>query len=368
MAKQTITIKADYIDNQIRNGRVRVGNKLHLDVSRIRRIFAWRHKYYIEYETEKTDYYKQYAEEPPPYAVELKHRVEEYKVEICNKCNSVIEWDADEPFCPKGCHDYYDDWDWHEETRQRFVVESSVANEVKQFVEKTLKVKVEFVDSLFRNVAGGFTPQFGLVKIDVVLYKAQITGLAVVENPEFEYSDYDSVEVLRKRYEGRYIVVETYEGGFYRHLYKYEGTPDLTAVQKLHEEYKTKKREEEERRRKTEEEMERRQREEEEKWSDPQKVVEAIKKALPEWADSAAVVAKGVCSEDCDVYYSIYPVKRSKYGDGYYYSPEWRRLNVGVPDRFLEKFADCVITRNGDVVRVKQEKNGGGKYVTLKPA
>ncbi len=367
MATKTITIKADYINNQIRNGRVKVGDKLHLDVSRIRRIFAWRHKYYIEYETEKTDYYKQYIEETPPHAVELKHRVEKYKVEICNKCGSVIEWDADEPFCPRGCHDYYDDWSWREEERQRFVVETTVTDEVKQFIEKALKVKAEFVDSLFRNMAGGYKPLFKLTEVDVVLHKAYITGLAVVENPEFEYSDYDSVEVLKKKYEGRYIVVETYESGFYRHLYKYEGDPDLSAIQRLHEEYLAKKREEEERRRKAEEEMEKRRKEEEKKWGDPAKVVEAIRKAFPEWADGAIIVSKSVCGEDCDVYYYVYPVKLSKYGNGYYYSPEWRTISTGVPDRFLEKFADCVILRDGRVVKVKQEKNGGGKYVALKP-
>jgi hypothetical protein len=366
MAQNKIIIKADYITSDVKNGRVKVGDKLHLDVSRIRRIFAWRHKYYIEYETDKIDYYKQYIETPPPYAVELRHRVEKYKVGICNKCGSVIEWDADEAFCPRGCHDYYDDWDWHEETRQRFIIESTTTDEVSQFIEKTLRVKAEHVSSLFRNMAGGYTPLFKLTEIDVTLRKAHITGLAVVENPEFEHSDYDSIEVLTKKYEGRYIVVETYEDGFYRHLFKYEGEPDVSALQKLHEEWLAKKREEEERRRKAEEEMERRRREQEEKWRE-QDVVEAIRKALPDWADGAYVLAKSVCDEDCDVYYYVYPVKRSNRSASYYYSPEWRTLNTGVPERFLEKFADCVITRNGDIVKVKQEKNGGSKYVTLKP-
>jgi hypothetical protein len=362
---KTITIRADYIESRVKNGRVKVGDKLHLDVSRIRRIFAWSHKYYIEYETEKVDYYKQYIETPPPYAIELKRRVEEYKVEICNKCGSVIEWDADEPYCPRGCDAHYDDWNWHEETRQRFIVEPTT-DEVKQFIEKALKVKAEHVDSLFRNIAGGFTPQFDIVKVDITLHKTYITGLAVVENPVFVYSDYDSIDTFERRYSGKYIVVEVYENGFYRLLFKYEGEPDLATLKRLHEEYAEKEQRKKEEQRKTEEEMERRRREQEEKWGDPQKVVEAIRKALPDWADGAVVVAKSVCGEDCDVYYYTYPTKRSSRGDGYYYSPEWRTLNTGVPDRFLEKFADCVITRIGDIVKVKQEKNGG-KYVTLKP-
>ena len=364
---KTITIKADYIKGEVRNGRVKVGDKLHLDVSRIRRIFAWNYKYYIEYETEKIDYYRQYAEQPPPYAVELPFRVQKYKVEICNKCGSIIEWDADEPYCPRGCDERYSDWSWREEERQRLVVESSITDEVKQFIEKTLKVKAEFVDSLFRNIAGGFAPQFKLLEVDVALREAHLTGLAVVENPVFQYSDYDSVDVLEKKYEGRYVVAEVYKGGFYRLLFRYEGTPDVSVIQRLHEEYVAKKHKEEERRRKAEEEMERRWREQEEKWRDPQKVIEAIRKALPDWADGAIVVAKSVCGEDCDVYYYVYPAKRSSRGDGYYYSPEWRTLKVDVPDRFLEKLANTIVLRDGKTIRVRQEKNSGSKYIALKP-
>jgi uncharacterized protein YraI len=46
MANKTITIRADYIQSEVKNGRVKVGDRLHLDASRIRRVFAWRHKYY----------------------------------------------------------------------------------------------------------------------------------------------------------------------------------------------------------------------------------------------------------------------------------------------------------------------------------
>jgi endogenous inhibitor of DNA gyrase (YacG/DUF329 family) len=365
---KTVTIKADYIKSEVRNGRVGVGDRLHLDVSRIRRIFAWNRKYYIEYETEKVDYYRQHTEEVPPLAVELRYRIEAYKVEICNKCGREIEWDADEPFCPRGCHDYYDDWDWREETRQRLVIESSITDEVKKFIEKALGVKTEFVDSLFRNIAGGFTPQFKLLEVDVALREAHITGLAIVENPVFVYSDYDSVDTFERRYDGRHIVAEVYKGGFYRLLFRYEGEPNLSALQKLHEEALAKKQKEEEKRRKAEEELRRRREEEEKKWSDPQRVIDAVRKALPEWADGAVVVSKSVCHEDCDVYYSVYPAKRSNRGDGYYYSPEWRTLAVGIPDRFLEKFVDHIILRDGRTLKFKQEKNGGSKYVTLKLA
>jgi hypothetical protein len=368
MAQNKITIKADYVKSEVRNGRVEVASKLHLDVSRIRRIFAWQHKYYIEYETDKVDYYKQYIETPPPYAVELKHRIEEYKVDICDICGSEIEWGADEPFCPRGCHERYPHkWSYHTETRQRFVVESDIVDEVRQFIEKALKVKAEFVDKLFRNMAGGFTPLFKLTEVDVALREAHITGLAVVENPAFEHSDYDDIEVTQKKYDGKYIVAEIYVDGFYRLLFRYEGEPDLSIIQKLHEEYMAKKREEEEKRKKTEEETEKKQKEEEKKWSDPARVVEVIKAALPDWADGAIVVTKSVCDEDCSVYYYVYPVKRSNRGDGYYYSPEWRTLKTNVPDRFLEKLADTIVLKDGKTIRVRQGKNSGGKYIALKP-
>jgi rubrerythrin len=103
-----LTIKVERLNNSsVRNGRVRAGEGLHLDVSRIRRILAWRRKFYVVYETDRADYYKPYAEQPPPYAVELKHKVQKYRVEICNKCGSVVEWDADEPYCPNGCDERY---------------------------------------------------------------------------------------------------------------------------------------------------------------------------------------------------------------------------------------------------------------------
>ena len=364
MDTQTVTIKTGYIKSQIKNGRVEAGGRLHLDVSRIKRILAYGGNYYIEYITDKVDYYKQYVEAPPPLAVELRHRVEEYKVDVCDFCGSEIEWDADEPFCPRGCDERYDGWSYHTETRQRLVVESSIADEVEQFIEKAFGVKAELVDSLFRNMAGGYAPQFKPFEVDVTLREAHLTGLAVVENPIFVYSDYDSVDTSERRYDGKYIVAEVYAGGFHRLLFKYEGEPDLSVLQRLHEEYLAKKREEEERRRRAEEEMERRRREEEEKWGDPAKVAEAIRAALPDWADGAVVLAKSVCGEDCDVYYYVYPIKRSQRGGGFYYSSEWRQLKLEVPDRFLAKLADTVVLRNGKTVKIKSQKNGY-KYITL---
>jgi len=366
MEKQnsTITIKTRWLEPAVNEkGRVRAGDKLFLDISRIRRIFAYGGNYYIEYVTDKVDYYKQYVEAPPPLAVELRHQVKEEKVYVCSKCGAEIEWDADEPFCPRGCDEEYDDWSYDEKVKRTLAVEAE--DEGRQFVEKLFGVRAEQVDRLWRNIAGGFVPRFDLVKVDVQLYKAHIAGVAVAENPAFQYSDYDSTEVTERRYEGRYIVVEQYSGGGREFLvFRFEGEPDPSALQRLHEEYRKAEEEQKERQKRFEEEMERRRREEEQRWGDPAKVAEAIRAALPEWADGAVVLAKSVCDEDCDVYYYVYPVKRSKRAGEYYTSREWRQVHVEVPDRFLEKLAGHVITRDGSV-KVREEKEAG-KYLNLR--
>ncbi len=363
-----ITIKVQRLNHApVKNGRVKAGENLHLDVSRIRKVFAWNRKLYVTYETDKVDYYRQFAEEPPPYAVELQHAVQKYRVEICNRCGSIVEWDADEPYCPRGC-DEYSGWSYRIETRERLIIEPpKVSEEVGQFVEKAFKVKAEFAASEFRNLAGGCRPQFRLNEVDFSLYEVNVVGLGVVENPTFKCSDYDSPEVEERRYDGKHIAVEVTMGtGLEVLLYRYQGEPDLSVMKQLHEEYATKKQEEEERRKKAEEETRKRMEEEEKKWGDPAKVVEAIRAALPDWAVGAVIIAKRVCGEDCDVYYYVYPIKQSQRGPGYYYSPEWRTLQIQVPDRYLEKLADHVVTRDGRISKV-QRTESSGKYVTLKP-
>jgi hypothetical protein len=368
MEKQnsTITIKTRWLEPTVNEkGRVRAGDKLFLDISRIRRIFAYGGNYYIEYVTDKVDYYKQYVEAPPPLAVELRHQVKEEKVYVCSKCGSEIEWDADEPFCPRGCDERYDDWSYDEKVKRTLAVEAG--DEVGQFVEKLFGVRAEQVGRLWRNIAGGFLPQFDLTKVDVQLYESHVVGVAVAENPAFQYSDYDSDEVTEKKFEGRYIVVERYSGRGREFLvFHFEGEPDTSALQRLHEEYRKAEEEQKARQKRLEEEEERRRREEEQRWGDPAKVIEAIRAALPDWADGAVVMAKSVCGEDCDVYYYVYPVKRSSKRAGEYYTSHmWRQLKLEVPDRFLEKLADHMITRDGSAVKIREEKEAG-KYLNLR--
>jgi hypothetical protein len=353
--RDSITIKVGSIDG---NNRVRAG-KLHIDVSRIKRVLAWQHKLYIEYLADNPDDYKQYIEEPPPYAVELQHRIETRKAYVCNICGSEIEWDAEEPYCPNGC-DRRRNWSWRVEERKRLVIETP-KDEIKQFVEKAFKVPVERVAVMSYTASGGCRPAFSIPRVDVGLYKASVTGLGVVENPTFVCSDYDSPEVEEERFEGRYIAVRVSSGlGSEVWLFKPLGEPDLSVMRQLHEEFATKERAKEEEIKRIIEEMKKKEKSKE--WS-ANEAIEAIKAAIPSWADGAVVVVKSCYEDACDYY--VYPVKKSQYGDYYYYSPNWRTLAVRIPSRILEKLVDHVILKNGKVVKAKVNKKSSAKYVTI---
>jgi hypothetical protein len=371
-----ITVKTKTVGKAVSGSgrvRVRLGDRDYsLDTSRIREVYYYDDWYYIRYETDSADFYRPYTvSEVPKLAIKLKHGVKEEKVYVCAVCGAEIEWDADEPFCPNFCDERYDDWSYRETTRRYLVVEPD-GDEVAQFAGKLFGVKVvEKSAELYWTPAGGFRPLFELTEIDVHLYGARVTGAAVVENPAFRESDYDDIEVYERKYSGRFIAVEYRAGGlWYTALFRFEGEPDMTLLKQLHEEYRRK---EEERRKKQEEtlkEIERKRKEEEQKWGDPRKVIDAILKALPQWADGAVIVARRVGGlEDADVVYEVYPVKRSQRGSGYYYSREWRTLKAGVPERFLERLADTIVLRDGSTVAVKSKKQSGySKYVTLETA
>jgi hypothetical protein len=369
-----ITVKTKTVGKAVSgSGRVKVrfadGREYSLDISRIREVYYYDDWYYIRYETDSADFYRPYTvSEVPKLAIKLKHGVKEEKVYVCSVCGAEIEWDADEPFCPNFCDERYDDWSYRESVKRYLVLEQD-GDEIQQFAGKLFGVKVvERSAELYWTPAGGFRPLFELTEIDVHLYGARVTGAAVVENPAFRESDYDDIEVRERRFEGRFIAVEYRAGGlWYVALYRFSGEPDTSLLAQLHEEWKKKEERRKEEQRKALEEMERRQKEEERKWGDPRKVIDAIIKAIPQWADGAAVIARAVGGlEDRDVVYEVYPVKRSQRGSGYYYSPGWRALSTGVPERFLERLADRVILRDGKVLEIKNKKQSGySKYVTL---
>jgi hypothetical protein len=369
-----VTIRArDVKRNVSERGRagVRLGDREYsLDAGRIREIFFLGGEYYIRYETDHADFYRQYTvSEVPRLAIRLKFSVKEEKVFVCSVCGAIVEWDADEPFCPRFCDEKYDDWSYRETVKRYLVIEPD-GDEIIQFAERLLGVRITGkAAELYRTAAGGFTPLFDVIEVEVPLFSVTVRGVAVVENPAFRESHYDEIEVREHRYEGRYVAVKYWGRGLthYTALYRFEGEPDLTLLKQLHEEHRRKQEEE---RRKQEElarEIERKRKEEEQKWGDPGKVIEAIIKALPEWADGAVVIARVIRGEeDADVAYEVYPVKKSQRGGGYYYSQGWRTLSTGVPERFLEKLVDRVILKGGKVLEVKNKKqNGHSKYVTL---
>jgi endogenous inhibitor of DNA gyrase (YacG/DUF329 family) len=369
-----VTIKTKGVGKLVsKNGRVRVrfgdGREYSLDVARIREVNFFNGEFYIVYETDSADFYRQHAvPEIPRLAIKLRFVVKEEKIFVCSVCGAEIEWDADEPFCPNFCDERYDDWDYRETVKRYLVVEPD-GDEVAQFIEKLLGIKiVEKTAELYWTVAGGFRPMFELTKIDAHLYGAHVTGVAVIESPAFRESHWDEHEVYVHKFEGRFIAVEYRAGdSWYVALFKFSGEPDTSLLMRLHEEWRQKEERRKEEQEKVLEEIERRRKEEEQRWGDPARVIDAIRKAMPDWADGAVVIARRVGGfEDADVAYEVYPVKRSQRGGGYYYSPGWRALSTGVPERFLERLADTVILRNGTIVEVKNKRqNGSGKYVTL---
>jgi len=85
---------------------------------------------------------------------------------------------------------------------------------------------------------------------------------------------------------------------------------------------------------------------------------------IPDWADGLyfAPGARGTVT--------AYPVKRSKYGEGFYFSPSWRpaaEFSPIVHDMSLVPVG-VVVTREGEVVRVKPyTPKSSSKYTSLAP-
>jgi len=84
---------------------------------------------------------------------------------------------------------------------------------------------------------------------------------------------------------------------------------------------------------------------------------EDVIKIIPSWADGVYVRIKAGME---DVYYIVYPAKNGKYG--WYTSFEWRDLSI---DDKYKKYAKCIITKDGRVIKVIEK--GNGKYVNLVP-
>jgi len=88
--------------------------RLYLDPKRIEGIYRDKKlMYYILYRTSNADYYKNY-----PHVDKVPEGVKEVRklhVERCSLCKGKLDWDADEPYCPRGCHND-PNWSFYSET------------------------------------------------------------------------------------------------------------------------------------------------------------------------------------------------------------------------------------------------------------
>jgi hypothetical protein len=366
------------------NGRIRVWAKpqgasssqgLDLDAARISAIYYFRGNYYVVYTTDKVDFYRPYiAEQIPPLATQLKFVVKEETIYYCGFCGCEMMWDGDDLFCPQ-CRGGVE-WDAppKAEKVRIFRVVTTAEEEVAQFAEKLLGVKVVKVAEAYRrSIGGGAVPKFPFHEIRVGLLSGLVDGVAEVTDPVFAETWWDDNMVYQHQERGRFIAVrldfrDSY-GTYATYLLEFEGEPDFSIVEQLEEEER-KRREEEKRKREEEErrwlEEQRKKQRELEKWT-PEKVVEKAVASLPDWADGVVVYTVVSRTEvDADVIRYLLPVKKSKYNGGYYTSPDWAEIK-GIPERALDKFADTVILRNGKAYKAKIGKSNG-KYVNIKLA
>ena len=191
-----VILKLDHIDGEIKwpefdGGEMRVGwvdafagtKALLLNVRWIRKIYAFGGKLYVVYDAEVASRYERFAAPSlPELAVELKFEIYEDRIH-----------DGDHR-----CRIY------------RLVIDA--ADEVRQFISKLLRVEAgdEFL------VPPPSRPlNFTLTPIDVALFGHYIKGIAVAENPAFDFLG------ERDEYRGRYAVVVD-DDGFYT-LFRIKG-------------------------------------------------------------------------------------------------------------------------------------------------
>jgi hypothetical protein len=373
MSERKIVLKAKGLGKRLsEKGRVEVefedGTKYSIDASRIKGLYFFDGRLYVVYETENADFYKKYVSDIPALATKLNFRIEEIVEQRCKRCGSLIEWDADEPYCPKCGGNFPGYNEIPVKLLERGV---GFKEEVESFARALLGAEVEYVDALFRNIAGGFTPLFDLSPVYITLYTCVVKEVAIVENPVFKESHYDEWETYEHKYEGKFAVLrvndrkafDSWTTGFYYVLFRLKGEPKLELLNEFVKREEERRRKEEEERKRREEEARRKREEEEKKWSDPKVAIEVIIAKLPSWADGAYVKQKTVWGEDADVITYVLPAKKSQRGSGFYTSESWRTISIDVPEKFLSPFVGKVITKSG-VVKVKEKKNGG-KYVEL---
>jgi Zn ribbon nucleic-acid-binding protein len=375
---------AKWIGKRVDNGRVNVGfpdnTKGSLDVSGIKEVYFLNGLYYIVYDGADAGRYAKYTVgSVPPIAtkLELKRKSwEAYKCPNGHELDTDAVWEsievAGKVYCPY-CRREYDANELKRETVNSIVLEKDMKAEVDEFCSKVFQVPCQRVKELYGGFYG-YSPKFDIQDVDVGLFMSDVTGLAVVDDPKFVYYDFEDEVRPPVELKGRYIVVKIRDrgapGSSLYLVYKPEGEPRLDVMARLVEE---KKRRDEEEKRKAEE-QERRLREEEarkeelrKRLADDKALAEELVKALPDWADGAfIIVEKFETGEgDVDIAAHVYPIKKSKFGQGYYYSPEWRTVNVRIPSDIVARLGGRLVTREGKILQAKTNKRAGSKYVGL---
>jgi hypothetical protein len=365
-----VVLKVKGLERRLSEGkRVKVtfedGSEYSIDAFRIKELYFFNSRFYVVYETENADFYKKYASEVPALATKLSFKIKEIIEERCKRCKRLIEWDADEPFCPR-CGGYYYGYDEIPVKLLERGVE--FGEEIESFTRRLLETDVEYVDMLYWNPAGGFTPLFDLSPVHVTLYTCVVKGAVILENPAFEESHWDEAMTYKRVFEGKFAVLRVNNrrnlGSWYYVLFRLKGEPKLDLLNELVRREEERRRREEEEWKRREEERRRKEEEERRKWSDPKAVIETVLAKLPSWADGVYVKRRAVWGEDADIVIYVKPVKRSRRGNNnYYYSERWSTLDVDVPDRVLDAFAGRVITKEGRVLRVREKREG--EYINL---
>jgi len=203
---EQVVLKLDHIDDEIMwpefdGDEMRVGwvdafvgtKVLLLNVKWIRRIYAFGGKLYVVYDAEDASRYERFTAPLPELAVELKFEIYEDRI-----------YDGDH-YC------------------RIYRLEIDTFDEVKQFVSKLLRVEAGPDEYLVPPHSRPLN--FTLTPIDVMLFGHHIKGIAVVENPAFDFLG------GRDEYAGRYAVVVD-DDGFYT-LIPIKGEADASHLARL---------------------------------------------------------------------------------------------------------------------------------------
>lgn len=323
-----------------------------IDASRIDEIYLDPFGLYIVYRTaaEHKEFYKPYTVDSiPKNATKAEHKIYEHVYGWCETHKNYIEREDDEPYCPYAMR----------EARENFIETCRVAD-VKRVV---LWIQFDRIEMLAKYIGSRYRVYQRKPYIDDIDIEGEEieAGDAHVDLNGLSIRRYRLVRdpLVRERVEGR-LITDKLDGTW---LALDIGVSELEAtvliresdsegfraildtIRKAAGEMKRNREDWEARRRAAEELRETITRE---------RLIEEIVRSIPGWADAAVIVERIYRgSEDADVDFEIYPAKRSKFGEGYYYSERWRPLTVKIEN-----------LTSGDMLYLLKKHNLINKLVT----